>query len=916
MTHDHRFSTNGSNAAAAGSGRTAWQVIEDACNGHVTGELALTTSSAVKTRIYLMNGLVYFAEQDADDSLGNRLVQVGALTQHQLQNGAMKINGVEHLGRVFDRDSTIDRDGVEIAIESITEETLTAIAEEIVHSSRTTMYRHHSSGIHRWYSSQQSAEAEVATNRAPIVTIVPVVERTPATDTAVAAPPAAFEAPVAVPQPTFEQPTFDQPVFEQPVFEQPAALAQPAALQPMFEQPTAPPASSADVHVDDEPAAVETIEDTTPFAGTPMVSLGEMTSLSSLIAEEPTTPTPPAATTGLQPLTSLQPLRPLQPLVSMQPVSPTPPAEVVVPDAAVPQYEPEAFEIPASHADTDDTPTLEVDSSDAPTPDDDPMTAALAALVAQESKPAPAHPEAPIRNNPPIIELATLLSSPSVPVPEPLLLDPEPADIDPFRPIGTSTVNGSDVWADLWASSDQTASDPHGTVEPELRLDDTTPADAPGATATEPAWPVTLDGDFWSTSTPVAEVPGAEVATPEVESDTEVEPEIEPEIAPVTDVIVADIVEPTPDPVEPPSATLPSPWQPPVAFDVAPEIPADLPTPVLPVYTTPPTTRVSAQPLGTRSVLANAAPEIVLDENAPRLPMPGAVPTETPVEASVEAPVEQPVAEAPTAVETPTLTPLASLSPLTPMPSLTPLSQLTPMTGSVTAAGAPASMQQPAPLAPMTPLAPLTSLSAVAPPVPVPAFVPDLVASAPAPVAVPLAYSVQPTPAPDHLIPPLGSTPVPEDVAAAVRRAIAAIEAATLNTGPAPVSFGAMRVTSPGINPSGQVPAIAAPAAPAPALGAPTLAPARLGAVGLDRNSSAPTGIESIPTGSGNIAPLMSLGANNTGRHALVGTDFAPPMGTLADGAPHLPNITVEEPVVANERRGALRRLIDGIRRR
>jgi hypothetical protein len=142
--------------------RTAWDVIEEACIARITGEMTLTTASPFKTRVYITNGLVYFAEHDADEPLAARLVVAGALEPEQLHRGSIRLNGSEHLGRLFERDTSIDRDAVELAVELITEQTLTDIAEQPVASYRTAIYRHHPSGIARWFSSHHAADDGVA----------------------------------------------------------------------------------------------------------------------------------------------------------------------------------------------------------------------------------------------------------------------------------------------------------------------------------------------------------------------------------------------------------------------------------------------------------------------------------------------------------------------------------------------------------------------------------------------------------------------------------------------------------------------------------------------------------------------------------------------------------------------------------
>ena len=151
-------------AAHRSSTRAAWEVIEDARRARVTGELALTTASPVKTKIYLNFGTVYFAERETDESLATRLVLAGAINPDQLHRGALRLNGVEHLGRLFDRDATVERDEVELALELMTEQALTEIAEQEVLSSHITMYRHHSSGVVRWFASPSEVTSSSAAN--------------------------------------------------------------------------------------------------------------------------------------------------------------------------------------------------------------------------------------------------------------------------------------------------------------------------------------------------------------------------------------------------------------------------------------------------------------------------------------------------------------------------------------------------------------------------------------------------------------------------------------------------------------------------------------------------------------------------------------------------------------------------------
>jgi len=95
---------------------------------------------------------LYFAHVEGEETLANRFVEAGAITAEQLRRGVVRLNGVEHLGRLFERDATVERDAVELALELMTEQALTEVASQEVLSSQTTMYRQHSSGVVRWFA--------------------------------------------------------------------------------------------------------------------------------------------------------------------------------------------------------------------------------------------------------------------------------------------------------------------------------------------------------------------------------------------------------------------------------------------------------------------------------------------------------------------------------------------------------------------------------------------------------------------------------------------------------------------------------------------------------------------------------------------------------------------------------------------
>ena len=170
--------------------RPAWQVIEAARRQYLTGELMLPTNPI--TRIYLRDGMVYFAERTTDGTLPVRLMMEGVITRSQMQRGTVIVNGVEHVGRMFDADPTIDRPSVELCAELFTDDVMVNVANTIVDSYQMTLYRRHGSGIDRWYPHS-----------------VPVAGR-PAD--APAAAPATPPAPVATPAAAAATPAPQQPV--------------------------------------------------------------------------------------------------------------------------------------------------------------------------------------------------------------------------------------------------------------------------------------------------------------------------------------------------------------------------------------------------------------------------------------------------------------------------------------------------------------------------------------------------------------------------------------------------------------------------------------------------------------------------------------------------------------------------------
>jgi hypothetical protein len=176
--------------------RPAWQVIEAARRRYLTGELTLPTTPA--TKVFLRDGMVYFAERASDGALPIRLMMEGVITREQMQRGTVIVNGVEHVGRMFDADPTIDRASVELCTELFTDDVMIAAANETVSGYELALYRRHPSGIDRWYPHSVPVTGRVGESQ-PDTSPAPAVEAAPAPKSAAVKARTRSEVPAQVP---------------------------------------------------------------------------------------------------------------------------------------------------------------------------------------------------------------------------------------------------------------------------------------------------------------------------------------------------------------------------------------------------------------------------------------------------------------------------------------------------------------------------------------------------------------------------------------------------------------------------------------------------------------------------------------------------------------------------------------------
>jgi len=275
--------------------RPAWQVIEAARRQFLTGELTLGTSPS--THVYLRDGHIYYAERSTDGGLGVRLLVEGVITRQQMGKGALLVSGVEHLGRMFQRDHSIDRASVELCVELMTDDVLVAIADDVVEHYTMTMYKRHANGIDRWMPDR----IEVITH---IVEGAHLAEPEAVVTPGGAPRPRVNIVPTATPEPV----TADVPVV-------------PAVAQPVVEVPATVvvevPAAVVAEPVVAEPAAVEPADAPQPVVAQQSVAQSLLSALvhpnvqATAPLPEPAVPSPPSFSLGAwEPITAEQLLAP------------------------------------------------------------------------------------------------------------------------------------------------------------------------------------------------------------------------------------------------------------------------------------------------------------------------------------------------------------------------------------------------------------------------------------------------------------------------------------------------------------------------------------------------------------------------------------------------------------------------------
>jgi len=200
-----------------------WVVLDAARDHRFTCELVFDVTPPV--HVYFDRGEVYLAERSTEPPLGTRLVDAGALNAAQLEHGAMQIGDTAHLGRLFERVPSIDRDIVVLMTEMMNDESVAWVAAQDIGAITSTPYLHHSSGIHRWHRSVDDVDLRPGDPLpAPVPTAAPYDAVPPApqpvTDPLVAWGEPARNAPAPTHATACARPVPNEPSAEQP-FEEP-----------------------------------------------------------------------------------------------------------------------------------------------------------------------------------------------------------------------------------------------------------------------------------------------------------------------------------------------------------------------------------------------------------------------------------------------------------------------------------------------------------------------------------------------------------------------------------------------------------------------------------------------------------------------------------------------------------------------
>jgi len=204
-----------------------WGFVSLVGSERFTGEAVLGPTPRV--HLYAVDGRIYYAEREGDQSVGERLLAAGSITAAQLDQGTVEVGGSPSLARLFQRQPLIDRDAIELTIEAATETLLESVAALAAGEAEVFPLRHHPSGIHHWLRSAGANPLPTPSMAAPSVP----------TATAAAPPQSAAIADGSPAEPTTtavlavsEEGSPDEPMPDEPISDEPAPIGAGADPEP------------------------------------------------------------------------------------------------------------------------------------------------------------------------------------------------------------------------------------------------------------------------------------------------------------------------------------------------------------------------------------------------------------------------------------------------------------------------------------------------------------------------------------------------------------------------------------------------------------------------------------------------------------------------------------------------------------
>ena len=172
-----------------------WHALDTAREQRFTGALVLDVGEMVQ--LFFDRGELYLAERTSDPELADRLLALEVVTADELDAGVVRVGVVRHLGRLFERVPTVDRDAVLAAVELMNAEVASAVAPIEVRGAEAMPYQHHPAGVLRWFSNAEEEEpVEIDPVEIEPAGVAPIeqVPAPPAPESAPESAPAAIDA--------------------------------------------------------------------------------------------------------------------------------------------------------------------------------------------------------------------------------------------------------------------------------------------------------------------------------------------------------------------------------------------------------------------------------------------------------------------------------------------------------------------------------------------------------------------------------------------------------------------------------------------------------------------------------------------------------------------------------------------------